>query len=265
LAEKVSGPLLLALGQVPPGSEHDAGGMVERLLHIQYRDLHRGYFFVVPAGFLPALSVVLLWKQDGLARAVTATAAAQFAFFYFQRRVSLHYFAPAMVLPLVVYWRTAPAMVQPRILSAATALAGLVALFVSWPRHPGPHLAARAVGAGVEDRLGGYDESQPLAFRRARMLMKVLPRDDDRIVPDSSYGGSPLAWFYYAHRGTGPRRTGYVFAPTSAPAGALADSADGVGLYVSDSTVLAHDRALRPLVNIAGLYQLNKYTLFSGR
>jgi hypothetical protein len=266
---KLSPALLTALGQNAPGSEHSTGSLAKRLLKVQWRHWHRIVYFVVPGGILPALTVPWLWRQDRITRTIAGVAMAQFAFFYFQSRVSLHYFAPAMVLPLAVFWRMAPSLWpgRRRALAVAAVAAALVALLASLPGNPGPQLAARPVGAAIEDRLGGYDQSASATFQRSELLSDLLPRDAHASVPDSSYGGSPLSWFYYAHRGPAPRVTAYLFDSDTAPAppGArLVERLNGVALYVTDEAALARDRARRPPVSIARIYVIDKQTLFRG-
>ncbi|MEO8139460.1 MAG: hypothetical protein ABI742_07440 [Gemmatimonadota bacterium] len=266
---KLSPAMLTALGQNVPGSEHSTGSLAKRLLKVQWRQWRRIVYFVVPGGILPALAVPMLWRQDRTTRTIAAVASAQFAFFYFQSRVSLHYFAPAMVLPLAVFWRMAPTQWPGRgkWLPVTVTAAALLAMLVSLPRNPGPQLAARPVGAEIEDRLGGYDESASGTFRRSELLSSILPRDAHSSVPDSSYGGSPLSWFYYAHRTPPPRTTAYLFDSDTAPAPAgarLVEHANGVALYVTDEAALERDRARRPPVSIARIYFIEKQTLFRG-
>lgn len=267
VAARVAPALLTAAGWPVPGQEHATGSLARRVLRGQWRDWHRLIYVIVPAGILPAFSVLLVTRQDRIARAVAAVAAAEFVFFYFQARVSLHYFAPAMVLPLIVFWRTVPSLWRGPGLRLAVAAAGAIALYASLPSRTEPHLAARMVGSGIEDRIEGYDRSESAAFGRSSLLSELLPRDSHGSVPEKSYGGSPLSWFYYAHHPAEPRAIGYVFqsAALPAPPGArLAGTSAGVALYVVDEAILTRDRGLRPPVTIARIYRISKHTLFIG-
>jgi hypothetical protein len=264
---RLSPALLGALGFPVPGSEHSTGSMASRLLRVQWRDWRRVIWIIVPGGILPSVAVLLVWRQDRIARAVAAVAAMHFAFFYLQSRVSLHYFVPAMVLPLVVFWRTAPDLWRGKGLSAAVTAAALVALVLSLPAHKGPELTARPVGAAIDDRMPGYDETRSESFARSELLSTLLPRDAHHTVPDSSYGGSPLSWFYYAHRASSPRPVHYVFqrAADPAPPGArLSGTRGDAALYVVDEAGLAQDRAYRPPNTVARIYRISKHTLFRG-
>jgi hypothetical protein len=265
-AGRAAPALLAALGLPRPGTEHAAGGLMERLLRIDGRDWRRLAFLVIPGGILPALSLLAWRRMDGVARTLAAVALAQFAFFYVQRRSSLHYYAPAMVLPIAICWRTLPEIWKGRLLPIGGALAAAAALLVSLPGNARPHLGARAVGAGIVDRRSGYDAVEASAFRRSELLSEIFPRDSHRSVPDSSYGGSPLSWLYYAHRGN-PGDPAYVLqdeADPPPPGGRLVASKHGVALYVVDEAILRRDRGRVLPPSIARVYRLSKRTLFTG-
>ena len=102
---------------------------------LRLNDWQRFAFLAVPTGFLPALSL-LAWRwQDRVARTFTLLTVANFLFFYVQAYVSLHYFVPGMVLPLVVFWRSElTGHLAPRwAVCTATAVAGLLGLALSLP------------------------------------------------------------------------------------------------------------------------------------
>lgn len=256
--------MLAALGLPQPGLEHSTGGLAKRFLDLQWRQWRRVLFVVIPGGIVPALSLLLWRRLDPVARTLAAVTAAQFALFYVQRRSSLHYFAPAMVLPIAVCWRTLPAAGRRWVVPAAAA-AAVLALIGSVPRAAGAHTAARAVGTRLEDRLGGYDEGDPRVFRRSELLSRLFFRDSHRAVPDSGYGGSPLSWIYYAHRARAGRAA-YVLQAEADPApigGRLIAAADSAALYVVDDAAYEQDRTARYPRHIAAVYQLPKQTLFA--
>ena len=128
-------------------------------------------------------------------------------------------------------------------------------------------MAARIAGTKLEDRLGGYQTAQSAAFRRSELLSELFPRDSHRGVPDSTYGGSPLAWFYYAHQIKADSAVAYLLQAESDPGpphGRLVAAKDGAALYVVDEKALADDRARHPPVTMARLYRMSKRTLFTG-
>ncbi len=258
---------LTAMGLPAPGQEHAMEGLTSRLTNLQWRDWWRAVYVIVPGGILPALSLVLVSRQDRVSMVLTVVTLAYFLFFYVQARSALHYFAPAMLLPLVVFWRTARSLPGQRYLTTAAVGAAAAAMLLSWPEHPGPHVAARELGSTVEDRLSGYDRVEASAFRRSELLHELFPYDSHHSVPDSAYGGSPIAWFHYARR-DGPSPSGnYRLDAAGVPAPAdwrLVASRDGVALYVLDESVLASHREMRWPSTIARIYRMSRHTLFAG-
>jgi len=262
---KVGPVLLSAFGQPVPGSEHQAGGLAKRLLNVQWRDWRRLLFVVVPAGILPPLSILLWRRFDQASRALALVTIAQFGFFYLQRRTALHYYAPAMVLPVLVGWRTLPSLGR-KLVAPTGFLAAAVAVALSLPANLAPHLGARSVGAGLVDRMGGYEEAQAACFRRSELLSQIFPRDSHRTVPDSAYGGSPLSWFYYAHQ-PHSGRAAYVLQGEFEPApegGRLVGTLGGAALYVVNEAIYERDRSRVLPHGIARIYRISKRTLFTG-
>jgi hypothetical protein len=177
---------------------------------------------------------------------------AYFLFFYISAYIVLHYFVPVMILPIVIFWQH-DWVADPRhrrIVLASAAVAGIVALGLALPANPAPDVSGRLVGTAIEDRIGGYDKLDPAVFKRSELLYNLFPVDWDPRVPSSSYGGSALAWNYYAHQpGRGAAETNYIFQQVeeTAPAGArLVTQDEGVALYVRNEETWAKHLALRP-------------------
>jgi len=109
---------------------------------------------------------------------------------------------------------------------------------------------AGLIGEAIEDRIGGYDELNPAAFRHSEMLRYVFPYAWDRIVPLGSYRGSPLIWNYYAHRKSGAvSYVNYVIQEGAhrPPAGMqLVIQQHNVALYVRSKSVWASHRSICP-------------------
>jgi hypothetical protein len=259
-------PLVVALGGYAPGKELKTGALLDRFNHIQLTQLKRFLYVILPCGILPALALGFWRKLDNLSRTVAAVTVAYFGITYIQAYASLHYYIPAMLLPLVVYWRTEwVAPEQRRILYAATASAALVALWISWPVSAAPYLAARQVGAAVEDRVGGYEISSAEQFRASALLNKLLPPDWDPSVPRNAHGGSALTWNFYAHvRDDAPPNYILARAAEPAPADASQVATDGeFSLFVRDTAVWAHHRGIRPHSPAgARVYQIPRAVLF---
>lgn len=263
-------PVLLATVGLPgPGGEYGLERLLARFAFLQWSAWERLAFVVVPAGILPAVAL-LAWRwQDRFARSLTLMTALYFGFFYFQANVSLHHFVPAMVLPLVVFGRSAPvlrARTRPWV-TATAALTGLAALLLSLPEDGRPHTTARRVGSTIDDRYGGYENVEPESFRRSTIFTELFPPTWDARVPSERYGGSPLVWHHYAHR-TQNRSdaVNYIVQPADLPrpiGARLVGRRDDVALYSRDDSVLVRDRHLRPPAPAgAAIYTIPRNHLF---
>lgn len=262
-------PALIALGGMPvPGGEYGLGGLLIRFAFLQLTDWTRLAYLVVPCGIVPAIALLFWKRQDTIARAMTLVTAAYFVFAFVQAHSPLHYYIPAMVLPLVVYWRMDPAAGIRRVpILVSTAAAAVLALALSWPEEPGPFTAARDVGRSIEIRFAGYERLDPAALRAGDVLWRMIPYDWNRDVPESSFGGSPIVFQHYAHTRTGddgPPNAIVQPAGDPAPPGAVA-IADGAGarIYVRDTAVWHAQLALRPATPAgARIYQEPRGILF---
>lgn len=239
-----------ASGSARPGGEYGMAALLDRLLVIQFGDWRRVLYVVVPSGIAPALALLFWSRQDAIARVITLVTVQYFAFTYLQAYAVLHYYIPAMIFPVAVFWRIAPAGPRAGLAWRAAAVAGLgIALTVAIPRDRPPFTAARHVARRIQIRVPGYGESNPAALRAATALHLVFPYDWDRRVP-SVLASSPLVWGYYARGSGGSRiRPDYIVQPDTsrAPAGF-----HGIGqyetfsVYVRDDSAWARDLRLRP-------------------
>lgn len=243
--------VLRRLGLQEPGSEHGLVNLLGRFAFLQFTDWRRLLWVVVPGGIAPAL-VVFAWRHlEAVGRAVMIAAGLYFALFYVQAHIMIHHLAPAMLLPIVAWWRLDSAgtggLARWRV--PVSAVSGFVALWMSLPLHAAPVVAARTIGSFVDDRAGGYEDLEPLALRRNQLLTGAFPPDYQPEVP-ATYGGSPLAWSYYAHRE--PRSAeaaNYILVPSGepGPAGSLLCASNEAGsLYIRSPDQWRSHRSLHP-------------------
>jgi len=242
--------LLPAIGVPEPGREYGLAGMLRYFAFLQITDWHRFVYVLVPSGIIPFFALFAYKRQDEVSRPLALATLGYFAFFFVQGHLALHHLVPAMILPLVVFWRAADgANSRRRLMLGAVTAATLISLVLSLPRDARPETVSRHVGFSVEDRTGGYDQSDPRTFRRADLLDKVFPRGWEAIVPEKSFGGSPLVWLYYAHHAPSGRVPNYVLQPLAVPAppGMRFISADkDAALYIRSDSVWRNHLALRP-------------------
>ncbi len=269
VAARVAPLALDALGQPRPGGEYES--LLARFAYLQIGDVRRVAFALAPCGVVPGLALLAWRRFDGVSRALACVALAYFAFFYVQAYVSLHHFVPAMLLPLVAFWRSGPVAAANSAARARWAVAaGLVAaLWLSWPTSWRPLVHARRIGERLHAQVEGYEHSAPAALAAASVLRHLFPPGLSAEVPGTSYGGSPYIWNRYARReAAAGERVDYWLTSDGAqpPVNAeLIASEDGFALWVRDRDAWRADQSVElPHPPGAALYEIDRGRLFLG-
>ncbi len=249
------------------------GSILRRLQFLEFGDVQRLLFVIVPSGFLPAAALFAIRRQDHWARTLTLLCLAYFAFFYVQAFIALHHFAPVMILPAVVLWRIALRSQKPRFIAPAAAAGALAGLLLALPSEPGIYRSVRTIGARMTYRIGDYFSTYP-RFRGAsdgrRILVHLFRGPHEIPDPATELSLSNLTLVYYAARfGPDPAKADYVAQPMEAapPPGFFhVATADGRSVFVRDSTIWHRDRHTAPKVDFGSpLYRLPQNTLFNYR
>lgn len=258
-------PLLRALGAASPGGEYSALHLLLRFAYLQVTDWTRLAYLIVPGGIVPAFALLAWRRQDPLGRALTLVTVAYFLVAFVQLRSPLHYYIPAMLLPLVVFWRLVPDDGGRRAWQLATAAGGVLAIALAMPTSFAPYVATRTIGRAIDHRVGGYGRMVPAPFRSIAVMQEVIPYTWDPRVPEETFGGSAIAIAHYAH-GSGPREaTAYVVQRDTAPppaAGSPVAIDNGFAMYVVDSAAWARHLAMRPPPAGAPLFRQARGILF---
>jgi hypothetical protein len=199
--------VLEALGLPAPGAEHSGGRLLDKFRRLQAWDPQRFLFWIVPAGLYPMLGYLTWRRVDAVARAWMLVSIGAFAVFYALASASLHYYVPAMLLPLVVFWRGRLCgdrdLARPRVL-VPCALGAAISVFLATPRSSAVCTSSRDVGATIRVRdLASYARSDASAFRASDLLSNLFTPGWDPSVPDEHYAGSSLAWNFYAQQAAG--------------------------------------------------------------
>ena len=249
----------------------DAASLGGRLRFLRFDDVRRLLFVVVPCGILPAGALVLWKRQDTVARVVTLVALQYFLFFYVLAFVALHHFAPAMILPLVVYWRVVLPAPRRAWLTAAAGAAAALALWLSLPRTFAVDRSIRALGRQTVWRVGAYDgryADYRAAFDHKNLLDTLFVPFGRNPDPASQRLGAPWAQIHYSRRpAEADSLTNYLAQPRGEPAPAgftLVNLDSTVALYVRDLDRWQQDRAHPPTTAFRSpLYDIPRETLFS--
>jgi hypothetical protein len=260
--------VLNTLGLPAPGQEYGAGQLAMRFAFLQFLDVKRLLYVLVPAGLLPVAALFFWRRLDATARVFAFVTVAYFLFVYVQAYAPLHYYLPAILFLLVPFWRAVPESGSTRrtLLRSSTAGA-LVGLWLVLPAHAGPVIAARPVGEAVDVRVPGYDRMDPAVFRASTLLGEVIAVGWVPEVPESLFATSPLVTNFYAHRPVAegaPRN--YVLQPTGQPApdGAVLVASDGeFSVFARDEDLWnAHRTIQRPTPAGAPLFATSRGLLF---
>jgi len=241
----------LAHHAIPAGPVADqfaAQNLLRRLFPPTLVEWSRWNALVFPSGILPALSLFAVRRRDPIAWTLAVVTGLCFGVLYVQAWTALHQFAPVMVLPLVVFWRTQLRLPQParRALAAALCATTLASLGLSLPRHFRINQNIRHFGLATHYRVGDYERGYEEALRGGWTLSVLLPEDYRLLYPEQPWGADAPSWIYYATRekpaGT---RIHYAVQPSSdAPppdATRLAER-DGLSVYVLDLDAWRRDR-----------------------
>jgi hypothetical protein len=202
------------------------GPPLSRIRFLLFTDVRRLLYIAVPTGILPFLSLLWWHRQDREARQITVVCASYSLFFYSQAFVALHHFVPAMILPLVVFWR-----IQLRgMIRWATPVAlalSLLCLWVSLPRTFSFDRTPRRIGCEMAYLVGDYRGSNWHEHRAALMggyAMSALFGADGGAHPERELLLTTPVLIYYATRcNADPAQAQYVVQPVewSAPEGVV--------------------------------------------
>ena len=250
-------PLLMErLGLPAPGGEHGAGNMLSKFERLIPDHFARLGWVLLPCGIYP-FAVLAAWRRaDEASRALLLVAGLVLGMYYLIAFVSLHYFVPAMVLPLAAFWRVhrlgdwrarrGPAL-------AVCCSLALVSLLLGLPTSTAIYTATREVGRTIDaSRVGGYEVMRAEAFASSGLLTELFVPGWTPTVPDEHYAGAPPAWYYYAHhRGPAAPTPVYELRPVDSleplPAEAVRVAADEHWQLVAlDPARWAEHRTLSP-------------------
>lgn len=260
---------LQAAGVTRVGGEFGAGEILRRLRFVTPFETQRLLFWLLPAGILPGLAL-LAWRwQDRLSRVLTLTTVIYVLFFYVQAyRILPHHFAPAALLPLIVFWRLAPVRATP-VPALAAALAGVgLSAWASAPETLGPFTHTRDFAARIAFPGAVPD---PLDVRQMAVTTGLLsaafpPRWTDAEIAEG-YGMERLATYAHMHLGTPSDTPDYRIAPEGAARApdevVIAGPEAGFVLVARNEGAYQADRLMTGLpATIADLYRVPRESIF---
>jgi len=178
---------------------YGSGSIIGRFQYLRFDHVAKFIYVIVPAGILPVFACLAIRRHDSISRALVVASVGYFLVFYFPAFTNLHHFAPVMVLPIVVYWRTVIRWTT-RWWPTAAALVGIsIAFGLSRPRHFLVNQTMRRIGWATEYRVGAYDGSAD-QYRESVAglpLFSHLVRPEWEVVsPEREHVGGAHQWYY---------------------------------------------------------------------
>ena len=233
---------------------NDPDGAITRVRYLRFDDWTRLRYLVIPGGVIPVLAWARWRRMDAWSRELAIVALGYFAFFYCMAFYALHHFAPAMLLPLVTFWRGEAQRESPSVGAwrAAVALGAIVAVAAALPRRFAPYRDARRVASGISYEVGDYPGNfagirRAFPGRRALDLLFASPYISD---PQAARITESYSFIHYASlAGSGQAPPWYVVRDTSqgAPDGMTPlGSRNGATVYVRDVNRLEQERLHPP-------------------
>jgi len=241
---------LSALGLPSPGGEHSPFALIRRFADVALADVNRIGWVVLPCGIYPIFGLFIWRRSDQMTRALILTTGGIFAMFYLMGSVSLHYFVPAMLIPVVVFWRQHTESLARGPMLVCT-LGVCLSLWLSLPATKSIYTASRTIGRQIEI-LGftGYETMDPQVFAASERLTELFPTDGHPDVPERAYGESPLPLLFYAmHAPSRSAPKSYGLARSDFPRPRNADEVyrdETVAVFVYDTVRWQKDRTSKP-------------------
>ncbi|MFG6540397.1 hypothetical protein [Sulfitobacter sp. M22298] len=257
-------------GLMDVSDEFGADSILRRLRFVTIFDTGRFLFWLLPCGILPGLALLAWPWQDKLSRTLTLMVLAYVLFFYVQAyRILPHHFAPAAVIPLIVFWRLRPVQVAP-VSALACALTGLaVSAWISWPETLRPFTQTRDLGYRISIET---DESPFPDLNEIRVVPALIagafPPIWTQAELEKRYMAGQLSVYVHARMPAPDTTTADYF--IRAATAALVDGETVIGealegwvLVARDQTVYENDLGNTDVpVSIARVYRVPLDTIF---
>lgn len=225
---------------------YSTGTILGRFQFLRFFEVERLAWIIVPAGILPAIMPPL--KKDRIGIALALATLAYTAVFFFPAFTNLHHFVPAMLLPLVVFWRRAVSGPSTTRRNVLVAVGIFVAVVLSRPRSFEINRTMREIGATASYQIGGYGPSRDdyrEAIAGAHLTSSLFLPTWDVADPATEVVGGAQLWFYSARKEPSSGEPLYVFLPRDAagPEDYLLHFSDEDGsVYLRDSTSWINQR-----------------------
>ncbi len=234
---------LLGEGGVGYGSD----SLLSRFQYITLTEPSRLLWVVLPAGVVPWLSMLWWRRLEAQGRQLTLVTLMYTALFLPLSFTNLHQFVPAMVFPVVVFWRLALGSEWKRGWSVAATGGALLSFAFALPTERRVDRELRHVGYSIDYRIGSFSEG----FREYRdavnaqsSVQVIVPEWDISDLTRERTGGNNLVYYAMQPKPPGTTINYVVQRPADPPpAGMIQAGARGPWrTFVADTSQWRDDR-----------------------
>ena len=264
LYEKVYIPSVV--GDINVG--YSSKSILERFRYLRVDDFSRINLALFPGGILPFISLLAFRWQDSFGRIIAAVTLVYFGVFYFPAFIAFHQFVPAIIFPLVVFWRLYLFHKDRsgHVLLPMGAVAAGVSLWLSLPHHFEINRTQRQIGQATDYRVAGYTIDYQM-LKHASLLLELISPDWDVTDPSQELVVSPYSIIFYSLKPkTSESKVNYIIQPLGEPSppGFTKITDDKIaGLYVRDLEQWHRDRFRRLRTDYQSqIYYIPRGTLF---
>lgn len=190
------------------GIGYGSGSLLSRFQYVTFTEPSRLLWVVLPAGVLPWLSMAWWKRLEPKGRQLVLVTLMYTALFLPLSFTNLHQFVPAMVFPVVVFWRLALGEGSRSVWAAAATGGAVLSFAFALPTERRIDRELREVGYSIDYRIGSFSQG----FREYREALNaqssvqvIVPEWDVTDLERERTGGNQLV--YYAMQQKPPGTT----------------------------------------------------------
>ncbi len=254
-----------------PASQGE-GDLLYRLRYLRFDDWKRLAILAVPSGIVPIVSLLAWRRLRGFDAALILTWLGYGCFFYVLAFVALHHFAPAMLLPLIVFWRWRMHVADTgtRVVHGAVLVGLIASVWLAKPGDVSTFRAERQTAARLDYRIGRYGQSYEgtrQAFEGRKVLDSLFTPFASPLDPSKTRLGSNWALIHYSATAAKARTPDYIVQAHDAPAPGApyqeVASVERSTLWVRDPAAWRRERTSPPPLDPRSwLFDVPRLTLF---
>ena len=198
-------------------TSYPSSSLANRIRYLTLFDFSRLLYIIIPSGILPAFALLAYRWQDPIGRTLSGLSIIYFLFFFPLATISIHFFAPAMIFPIVVFWRLVlvqhsvnnqtllkqqQKIIKQEWITITSTLFAFFAIWLSLPQSFDIYRSAREIGKKMEYRITDFSgnnlSNYQLSLNKIISLYDFFAPGWNIKDPSRELVVSPLALMYYS-------------------------------------------------------------------